>query len=209
MIPTELQRFYNRWLQKSEAYQSQNLQDCFDKFFTLYVAYNRLYFELGISYVKNHQRQRELIRFIPERNRPNSVYISDAKSAKDYIISFLGARMLLENITGDESCINAVCSISNLLEQRVFAIKLDQFTRERNADEDSKLLKKLKSNSAHDKTYAILDIIYSIRCNMFHGQKGYENIQMTLLVPVTILLNKVMNLLYEKMEDVAEQDWWQ
>jgi hypothetical protein len=197
MIPTELQRFYQRWLQKAEAYQSQNLQDCFDKFFTLYVAYNRLYFELGISYVKLKARNRESIK-----------NISDRKSAKDYIISFLRARTLMQCILSDESCIHAVDSITNLLEQGVFAIKLNESTRERDVEADRILVKKLKSTSAHDKVYAILDIIYSIRCNMFHGQKGYEPIQIELLIPVTILLKKVMNLLYEKMERVVEPNWW-
>jgi len=199
MIPTELNRFYTRWLQKAEEYHSQNLQDCFDKFFTLYVAYNRLYFELAISYVK---RKGEA------RNGEKAKYISDSKSAKDYIITFIGAGTLLRSITSDALCVNALSSIINLLKQRVFAIKLDQFTRERSVEADSKLIEKLESNSAYNKTYAILDIIYSIRCNMFHGQKGYENVQTKILVPVITLLEKVMKLLYDKMDREAEPNWW-
>ena len=52
VISSELQNFYTRWLWKAEEYQSDNLQDCFDRFFTLFVAYNRLYAELALSLVK-------------------------------------------------------------------------------------------------------------------------------------------------------------
>jgi hypothetical protein len=46
---------------------------------------------------------------------------------------------------------------------------------------------------------AITDILYSIRCNTFHGQKGYNDNQIELLQPVCILLEKIIELLFLKL----------
>ena len=187
MISPELQSFYTRWLQKAEEYQNQNLQDCFDRFFTLFVAYNRLYAELALSLVK-----RGLVRL-------KGSYIPDAQAAKHNIQVYLGTEKISRSLENDIACTEALTSIIDLLERRVFAIKLDRFSGERRIEADSILLEGLKSDKAYQKVYAVLDVIYSIRCNMFHGQKGYNDVQIKILVPVTILLKKIMSLLYEKI----------
>ncbi len=45
MLSDELIDFYDRWIEKSKVYSVQDLHDCFDKFFALFVVYNRLYME--------------------------------------------------------------------------------------------------------------------------------------------------------------------
>jgi hypothetical protein len=199
MISMELQNFYERWLLKAEEYQNDNLQDCFDRFFTLFVAYNRLYAELALSCVK---------RGVWRWN-----YISDGLAAKSNVQTYLGNRNTLRSLEDDCACTTAISSVIDLLERRVFTIKLDglygarrffasksnRFSRERRVEADSILLEGLKSVRADQKVHAVLDLIYSIRCNMFHGQKGYNDVQIQILVPVTILLKKIMGLLYEKM----------
>jgi hypothetical protein len=182
---------------KSNSIPNPNASRLLRQIFLFYVAYNRLYFELGISYVRMKIRKGEKIK-----------YVSDAKSAKDYVISFLGAGTILKGLTDDKCCWDALDSIIKLIDNRVFAIKLDELTRERNAKADLALIEKLKSNSAYEKVYGVLDTIYSIRCNMFHGQKGYEPVQIDLLIPVTTLLKKVMDLLFTKMNQVKESNWW-
>ena len=187
MISSELQNFYERWLWKAEEYQSDNLQDCFDRFFTLFVAYNRLYAELALSLVKKG------------RVRLKGNYISDAQAAKSIMQAYVGTNRILRSLESDATCTESLASIITLIERRVFAIKLDRFSRLRSVEADSILLEGLKSDRAYQKVYAVLDVIYSIRCNMFHGQKGYNDVQIQILVPVTMLLKKIMNLLYEKM----------
>ena len=49
MISLKPQNFYELWLQQAGQYRNDNLQDCFGKFFTLFVACNRLYAELTLS----------------------------------------------------------------------------------------------------------------------------------------------------------------
>ena len=199
MISPELQNFYERWLRKAEEYRSDNLQDCFDRFFTLFVAYNRLYAELALSCAK---------RGVWRWN-----YISDGLAAKSNVRSYLGNRYILRNLEDNGACTTALSSVIDLLERRVFTIKLDglsgkrrfftskldRLSKERRVEADSILLERLNSNRTDQKVYAVLDVIYSIRCNLFHGQKGYDDEQIMILIPVTILLRKIMSLLYEKM----------
>ncbi len=45
MINQEIQSFCENWIAKANAYENDNLQHVFDKFFTLFVVYNRLYVE--------------------------------------------------------------------------------------------------------------------------------------------------------------------
>jgi hypothetical protein len=201
LISTELQNFYQRWLLKAEEYHSNDLQDCFDKFFTLYVAYNRLYSELAIILAK---KERGIIR---------GNYISDSQVAKNVVQTYVGSDRILQSLENDVDCVESITSIIYLIEHKVFKIKLDRlsgqqkFNRNRvcnlpekhRVEADSILLEGLKSETAYRKVYAILDLIYSIRCNIFHGQKGYNEVQIKILIPVTKLLKKIMSLLYEKM----------
>jgi hypothetical protein len=203
MISLELQQFYTRWLQKAELYQSQTLQDCFDKFFTLYVAYNRLCTELALSCAK---------RGIWRWN-----YISDGLVAKSNVQSYLGNTYIIDALQDDDTCKISILTVIDLLERKAFTIKWDvlqkvrkyikhQYTEQKfistvnnYKEEDSYLLEGLKSEKSDRKVHAILDLIYSIRCNMFHGQKGYIGDQIQILLPVNALLTKIMNLLYDKM----------
>ena len=66
-------------------------------------------------------------------------------------------------------------------------------------EEDKKLLEDLRSENEHRKVGALLDIIYSVRCNMFHGHKGFDRVQIDILIPLTILLDKLTTLLYERL----------
>lgn len=200
MISWELQNFYERWLLKAEEYQSDNLQDCFDRFFTLFVAYNRLYAELALSCMKRGVWRWD--------------YVSDGLAAKSNVQSYLGNRYILHSLEDDGACTTALSSVIDLVERKVFIIKLDglygarrffarkpdRFSSKRR-EADSILLERLKSDRAEHKVHAVLDLIYSIRCNMFHGQKGYQDIQIQILVPVTVLLKKIMSLLHQKMSN--------
>lgn len=198
MISTELYNFYERWLRKAEEYQSDNLQDCFDRFFTLFVAYNRLYAELALSCARQGAWRWN--------------YISDGLAAKSNVQLYLGNKYILRNLEDDGDCTSALSSVIDLLDRKAFKIKLDGLYRARRfftrksegspgerREADSILLEDLRSDKTERKVHAVLDLIYSIRCNMFHGQKGYEDEQIKILVPVTILLRKIMVLLYEKM----------
>jgi hypothetical protein len=45
MLSPEFHRFHADWLAKADQYTGADLQSAFDRFFTLFVIYNRLYAE--------------------------------------------------------------------------------------------------------------------------------------------------------------------
>ena len=69
----------------------------------------------------------------------------------------------------------------------------------RQKEQDEDLLRRLRSKSQNTKAEAILDLIYSIRCNTFHGHKGFEGVQTAILSPVIALLRKLIDLLREEL----------
>jgi hypothetical protein len=50
-----IERFCNRWIEKALSYQSNELEDLFDRFFTLFVAYNRIYSAVSLSRAALHE----------------------------------------------------------------------------------------------------------------------------------------------------------
>ena len=44
------QRFCRRWIEKADNYDDKSLDGVFDKFFSLYVAFNRLYSHLDLRF---------------------------------------------------------------------------------------------------------------------------------------------------------------
>ena len=107
----EFREFYSRWKEKSRAYQS-DLQGSFDRFFTLYVLFNRLYteatFRLG---------QRGDVK-ITNRNR-----FPDAEAAQEYVVQYLGATTLITGLSGDSER-SALDSIRNQVCSGLFWVKL-------------------------------------------------------------------------------------
>ncbi|MBI3930386.1 MAG: hypothetical protein HY325_00030 [Chloroflexi bacterium] len=194
MISQELHDFCERWFEKAQGYQRQSIQDCFDKFFTLFIVYNRLYAELTLSWARTGR--------IKLRDRNPS--LPDVKAAKEYVHSYLGTNHIWSNIQNDAQCQLAVSAIRKLLENQVFVIKLDRLRGEPRPEEDKKLLEDLRSENQHRKVGALLDIIYSVRCNMFHGHKGFDRVQIEILVPLNILLDKLTILLYERLSNDYE-----
>ncbi len=193
MISQELHDFCERWFEKAQWYQGQSIQDCFDKFFTLFIVYNRLYAELTLSWARTGRIK------LSGRN-PS---LPDAKAAKKYVHKYLGTYHIWSNLQNDV-CQQAISKIRKLLENQVFVIKLDRLRGDPRREEDRKLLEDLRSESQDRKVRALLDIIYSVRCNMFHGHKGFNSVQTEILVPVTILLGKLAVLLYERLSSDCE-----
>jgi len=102
-------------------------------------------------------------------------------------------------LEGDLDTKEALNAIISLIGKGTFNIKLDIMTGNRQKPADKELLDTLRSTDKDTKALAILDCIYSIRCNMFHGHKGFHEIQVEILKPTIILLQKIVTLLYQKL----------
>ena len=130
-------------------------------------------------------------------NRP----FPDGKGAKEYGPQFVGYDELDQELTSDPETNNAINEIINLIQGERFYIKLSMPHGNRQREKDQRLLQELKSSGAKTKITAILDLIYSVRCNMFHGNKGFSPVQIQLLNPVTIVLRRIIEILFAKLRD--------
>lgn len=184
----EFSEFYSRWSTKARCYQD-GLQQCFDKFFTLYVLFNRLYteatFRLGTrGHIKMSDRQT----------------FPDAKAAQEYVVKYVGARSLLEKLGSSPECQEALEQIRERVCEGSFSFKLGALTGDPQPDLDRDLCKRLTGASSNAKARAVLETLYALRCNMFHGRKGYHPDQLEILRPANVILARVNEVLYEALE---------
>ena len=183
----ELRAFCHSWQTKADAYSLEDLGGAFDRFFTSYVVFNRLYAEATYRLARRGRvRLRE--RF------------PDSHAAKEYVVQFCGAEMLSRAWEGDPNTAAALREIADQLRERRFALKLDPMTGGRRPEKDRALLAALESRSPNRKITAALEALYAIRCNMFHGQKGFNLAQVTLLRPAILLLESTSHVLYETLD---------
>ena len=179
--------FCRNWLTKAEAYSSEDISGAFDRFFTLYVAFNRLYAEATFRLARRGQ--------VRLRGR-----FPDSKAAQEYLLQFCGAEALTHAWESDPNTITALHQIADHLHQGRFALKLDMVTGNRRPAADHELLAALDSRSRNRRAQATLEVLYAIRCNMFHGHKGFEPIQLELLRPAILLLRSTINVLYQALD---------
>ena len=185
----EFSEFVTNWLTKADRIQLSSLATYFDKFFTLYVAYNRLYAEVTFTLSRNSQI-----------NISNRTFFPDKKAATDYILQFMGAEDFISEITEDEPSFMALKEIIRLIREERFYIKLNMITGNSQRECDIKLLEDLESTNKCIKGKAILQTFYSIRCNMFHGHKGFNKIQIGILQPTIVLLRKTITIALDKLQ---------
>ncbi|MDP2526593.1 hypothetical protein [Maribacter dokdonensis] len=190
MINQEIKNFCENWIEKTKAYSNDNLQDVFDKFFTLFVVYNRLYVEATFRMSNKGQ--------INIQNR-NS--FPDPQAAKNYVIQYLNSNAIDDAFNADENCLHAIERLKDIIRNHEFNIKLNMVTGNPERDKDLELLSKMEANHTDRKIKAIADFIYSIRCNVFHAQKGYVQNQINVLNPVNTILIKLIELLFDKLKN--------
>tara|TARA_R100001594_G_scaffold109476_1_gene144209 strand:- start:43 stop:618 length:576 start_codon:yes stop_codon:yes gene_type:complete len=190
MINQEIKNFCENWIEKTKAYSNDNLQDVFDKFFTLFVVYNRLYVEDTFRMSNKGQ--------INIQNR-NS--FPDPQAAKNYVIQYLNSNAINDTFNADENCLHAIERLKDIIRNHEFNIKLNMVTGNPERDKDLELLSKMEANHTDRKIKAIADFIYSIRCNVFHAQKGYVQNQINVLNPVNTILIKLIELLFDKLKN--------
>lgn len=187
-IAPDLRGFCDRWRAKAVAYSTEEVTGAFDRFFTSYVAFNRLYAEATYRLARRGQ--------IKLRER-----FPDSYAAQDYVIQYCTADRLTRAWEGAANTSAALREITDHLRARRFALKLDPIFGERMPEKDLELLKELESRSRGRRAKAVLEALYSIRCNMFHGQKGFQPVQVQLLRPAILLLESTIDVLYQAIDE--------
>lgn len=181
MISTNLNEFYLNWNSKINSIDDSNLSGVYDKFITFFIIYNNLYNEVTIK-LKNKGHR------IPQK-------VYDSTAATQYVVDYLTPNYLWNILESNNS--TDILAIINILENKIFFIKLKNGTPQE--QKDFELLESLKSNSKKRKCMAIMQVIYYVRCNMFHGQKGFKEYQRLIIEPLNNILKTVNNNLYQKL----------
>ncbi|MFW1369001.1 hypothetical protein [Vibrio hepatarius] len=183
-----VEEFYTEWLQKADSYGNETTSDLFNKAFSLFTLYNKLYVEATFELARNN-----VITLNENRGFP------DRKGATEYAPRFIGHQRLLQVFSESNQCSTAIERLLSAIDNHEFYIKLSMLRGERQPEKDATLATRMRSNGIKTKVEAILDLIYSVRCNMFHGNKRYSNVQTELLRPVTTLLRAVVVELYTQL----------
>jgi hypothetical protein len=189
-LSQEFREFVQGWIHKAGQYSTSDIRECFDKFFTLYVAFNRIYAEATFTLDRRGQ--------ISIKKRDS---FPDPAAATGHFLQFVTAEYLVSEISSDASSRQALQRLISVLKGDSFYVKLHKVTGEAQPQEDKKLLENFESNSSAAKGRAILETIYSLRCNMFHGQKSFHQVQLQILVPVISLLERVIQLGLQRLEE--------
>ncbi len=157
-----------RWLEKSKKYNSDNVEEVMDKFFSLYVAYNAMY-----------------SRFSQGGNN------DDRACATTRMADYLKR----ENITILNDCESTIKEMLKPVEDGIFYI----YGNDSSLDykKDSIVIQKIQEDINNYR--AILNFIYGIRNNMFHGTKQIIAEQVQLLNPANKILEKLLDALIQKV----------
>ncbi|HTQ60627.1 MAG TPA: hypothetical protein VMI32_10410 [Candidatus Solibacter sp.] len=186
-LSSQLRDFCDSWRGKARAYAVDDLGGAFDRFFTSYVVFNRLYAEA--TYRLASRGAVKLRETFP-----------DSRAAQDYVVQYCGAAVLTASWEEDAATAAAIHQIAEYLRERRFALKLDPVTGQRRHHKDIALAVGLESRAHGQRAEAVLEALYAIRCNMFHGQKGLEVAQLALLRPAIALLESTVEVLYGALE---------
>ena len=184
MITPYFVEHYNNWNTKVNGITGDDLGSIFDRYMTLFVIYNNLYNEVPAALI---------VKGIPV---PNQIY--DIKKATEYVVKFLGASEILNNLH-DNNCDADVQTIIDIIHNEEFHIKLNHGQHHRN--EDLKILKNLRSANDANKAVALLQVCYYVRCNMFHGSKDFHDRQRRLLMPLTNIMRATIVQLFNALSN--------
>lgn len=184
-LSPEFEQFCHRWRHKASHYAGVETADWFDKFFTLWVLFNALYTEVAW--------------------RTGKQGLSDDTAAQDNLLHYLGATQFIGTLRADPAVVAALIEIQEFLHSHVYYFKLDRRTGARQPDEDERILSGLQSNAKNDQGKSILEALYCIRCNMFHGHKAFDPMQVELLRPMIVLLEKTIDITQQHLEQEATE----
>ena len=188
----QLDQFYRRWRNKANEYNSNDLIDYFDKFFTLFVVYNRIY--NVVVAILNEKGELDTLKQQGKIDK-RKIEPYDNKAATICVAHFL--RGDLQAIIEENQ--NQIEEFKNIIKNQLFYIDLNHGHPQRKRDLD--LLHGLESDDNLLIVESLLKILYKIRCNIFHGEKGYNNEQRLILEPANNCIQNLIDRLIIKVRE--------
>jgi hypothetical protein len=180
MLTLDQQDFYSRWLQKADNLIDGDIASLIDKYVTLFISYNFLYNIVPIKKAQETGKAREAV--------------GDKAGATTFTIDFVGAEVISKYLTEQ--------GLDSQIEQLAKAIpyfNIDLNKGKPQPKKDENLIKDLRSTDYSIKILALMRTLYSIRCNIVHGEKGLHQYQEVLLLPAIRLLRAIVPFIYGRV----------
>jgi len=194
--------FTSRWLRKSERYRGPELSHCFDRFFTLYVVYNRGYDEAARFVLLDHPAAFPLWRIRGRREEPAiASKIPERIRATTGVCAFCGAS-LRSDVLARTDVQEALRNLEAPIVQGRFYITANRHTGIPDREADRNAFHEVRNG----RLFGLLGILYQLRCNLFHGQKEYHGMQQAILEPANVVLDRITRHLVEKVLERANRD---
>lgn len=181
--------FYDSWwVNKCLKYDGEQLAHHYDLFFSRFVTYNNLY--NSIVSVRNYLG--------PKRIKT----LGDERKAIDCMAAHFSTAEL-----------NMLFEKPNFIQLRSNLIKMidEQFVithkdGKQSPKADSGIQVKLMHTDKRKIIYGLLEVLYNVRCNMFHGSKGYHDSQIGLLKVLNEFLFEIVTILYRSYRLLIEAE---
>lgn len=182
MLTPDQQDFYTRWLQKADNIVEDDIANLIDKYVTLFITFNFLYNIIPIKKARETGNARE--------------EVGDRVGATTSTIDFLRAGVISSYLK-EQNLDTQIESLANAMPY--FNIDLNRGIPQPNRDKA--LIEGLKSADADAKILALMKTLYSIRCNIVHGEKGLHQYQQMLVLPAIFLLRAIIPLVYDRINN--------
>ena len=194
----ELYSFTERWLEKTKVYKSyRDLNDYFDLYFSLYVVYNRIYNAITFYQLDRGDVDKMIDEGILPKDQRGDV--KDKFSSTACVAYFL--KNEIRDIIKESSTEIEIFKI--IITEKRFHIVFQKGVHQPN--EDKKLLEGLSSTEPFVAVKSLLLFLYHIRCNIFHGEKGFDIRQREILGAANSSLEKLINRLKPKLNEISIQ----
>lgn len=195
-IKASFDEFYNSWWNdKCLNYKNEKLSDYYDIFFSRFVTFNSLYNTIvftkeNVGLLKRkYNKKKKLI----ERGDKEKAVTLMSKELSD---------SELDKLFRTNEFICSIDVLVDILENTKFVIT--HKAGQQVPSDDLLILAKLKSIKNRERFLGILELLYNIRCNLFHGSKGYEHNQIILLKPINEILLHIVPLLYDSFKKLTD-----
>lgn len=186
MLNWEINQFVNNWMGRVADYGDDDIH-CYDKFFTIFIVFNRLYVEAAL------ELSRQGVNVYNQRG-----HLGDQQCATKHTLALIGQERFDSLFESHLS--PYVEQVAALIEDHVFFINLKPPEGLRQPTQDRRLVNGLRSNGER-RAIAVLTMIYKIRCNLFHGHKSYNPIQANLLNPINKILAHITQTLHMRLQE--------
>lgn len=175
-----LDEFHAAWMQKANQARVETVAGMFDRFFALWIVYNRLYVEIAFKLASD---KHPLSRVFGLQGRRRFAPSPDRMAATKVICAFCGPQIGYR--------LRNSLEISNVIEATLNSVEFGGFYLHENyetGEPDLHRDRKIISNARKGDVLALLELVYQARCNLFHGQKAYSETQRPLIEGMSSVL---------------------